>query len=461
MRVTPIFTDSELGGDGTPLITSFRTMDMHGPGRTRHMFSGRNSRYRGFNEAGVDIISSSVAKWASKGAYPQNLIAVLTDQELSLAYPVSEPGQLTLWIRYPRDIPPSAILDDVVDGVSIEWVTKDNPTTGLFGGPSAGRDKVRVGSGGVWVLTEEAVTLLDFTQDRAALYLQVGGILQVVGGGLDPDAFPGGPDLVFAGAPDAFYAVPCAPYRFVYPFHRKTHAFTAIGGGTSVCTLFRNFVEAGGTYVPVEHVDFEAEYGDEYRVSDGVFLSDGRVLVVGFVGKESGPLWWSVRSAVASGMSGGAANWSTPSIPSTGYVATSPKVRVNDAGEAWACFDKGILKWRDSSLDITEASKLSFWTGVRGEDIGVDPRQKALHPSERVVDFAFTRDIPGVLLDPGESRGGNSLLEVLDPAFRQVLYRRRYQSVAYSVNASPLNRPQSPIVVPGHTNSPPPGFGPD
>lgn len=462
MRVTPTFTNSELDRNGVPLLTSFNTLDMHAPGRTLNFFASRSSRYSGFNELGVDANTGTTATWANRGPYPSNLVAILTDTDLTLSFPVDAPQQLEVWIRYERSIPPSAVLEDVVESTKVVWGLDVTEVHGLFGGPLDGVDRVRVGSGAVWILTRQVLSVLDFTQDRAVAYLNDYGFMEDPSKGLDPDTIPGSIDNIFDDTPIPSLAVPCAPYRSITPYARKSFAVVSVTGGSSVCLLSRDFSVPGGNYEVSETVNFATEFGGLYKPTDSIFLPDGRIVVVGFVGESSGPLFWSVRSnPVSSVISGGASNWSVPKVPSSGFVGSSPRVRINDAGSVWASFDRGIIKWRDLAANLSESTRVEFWSGMRGDDLGVDPRHKAIDPAEKIRDFSFSKDVPGILLDAGEARGGGSLLNVMDPLMRQVVYRRRYQSTSYTLNPSPLKNPRSRIVVAGQTKSPPPGIGPD
>lgn len=461
MRIEGVVPESALDIDGNVLMTSFSILDMHGPGRSQGALSSRTDEYQGFDEVGEDLSASETATWAVFGEFPDQAFVLLTENELTVAQPSGGDPQLRLWGRWPRSADPDETFGPALDAVKIEW-EESLGISGMFGPSVPGSDRVRVISGSVWVMTPTAVTVLDFSQDRAAIYLNSGGVLELPERGLNLDTVPGGIEGVFEGDPAPALAVPCGSYSGLAVWARNEGAFAAVAGDAGVCLLARDYRVPGGFYVPAEHFDPSALFGGDYRPFDVQFLPDGRLLAIGTVGEAPGALWWSIRSEAPT-VDGtfGPELWSEPRIPSTGYVATSPRIAVNRDGEVYLSFDRGVLRFSLPTAQLTESTRVDFWAGIVGDDLGVTPRFQSMDRGARVVDLAFDRNIPVIHTDPGPEFGGGSLISVYVPTFRQVVWRRYFRNIVRSIGSSPLRRPDSRFVVPGQTNSPPPNFGPD
>ena len=445
MRISAIYDGSNTDVNGEPILDSFDVLDTHSPGRTWGYFATRNERYRGFNELGDN--GAVEASWKDAGEYPRQMVASLTVAELTLAYPTDEPGQLIRWLSYPRTVPPSTLFGTSSPGVLINFGGALPISTEWFGSAITGIDRVRIGSGAVWVLTASGLTLLDFTQDRAVRYTTAGAELSDPSLGINPNDIPLGTAL----------AVPGSPYLGMEPSARRNYGLLAVGGSGGFTVLARSFDAAGDMYTPQEIIDL----GPDYAVHDFVWLPDGRLVVVGSRLSDMS-FFWTVRTTPAvPPLAGTIDDYCTPMVVSSGFEASAPRVALSQDNRVWACFDRGVLRWSEDAQQMDCDTRVDFWSGVRGDSLGIDPRWSSIDPCERLVDMDFSDNIMGILLKNTEAQNGGSLLNVLDPVGRQILYRRRYQSNVRSLTSSPLRRPQSPVVVAGVTNNPPPGFGPD
>ena len=424
MRIRANDPDSLIDVDGSALLMSTSVQSITPASRAWGEFATNDLFYSGFDEDGLD--GADQAEWAGLGRLPRNLFGVLTTDELALLYP--EGDRFRKWARFTRAKLDLADLP-VDQGLIVEWDPVDSPLSGWVPPHFPGtRERVFYFEGAYWVLTPAGILWVDFSSDQAA-FIGTQGTRYAFG--LDPEKTnPFGDDL------DPGLSVPGPPQGIA--FRKRAQE----GGGYTVqaAVLYQGGVQLFEYPLTMKQRPITAVQ----VLDDGIAYSSG--------------LWdagrWLFFGSLAGVLTGkqvsGDGQVSDLRIPR--LSAQAPQVQK--AQWLWVSADRGIVRSRDGS-------RWEFLAGIKRDDLGIDPRYQSIDRCESITDFAIERGVPAVLLKLKPSQGGGSMLNVLDPSMRQIVYRRRYVKAAKQILPSPTPAVSSRRVTPGRTITPRFGLGPE
>jgi hypothetical protein len=463
MRISPSHPGSNLDPDGNALVS---TSDFS----VLAVASSEDMRGRmGYGEVGYSQFSfrgegplGSTASWAVLGDLPPQAVVLLSQRELTVAYPdetnEDSSSQLYVWGRWELVLPPSASLGED-EGVVLPWTSTPGrvASRGLFAPPTDMQSQVRVANGCVWVTLAGGVTCLDFCTDLATFYQDDAGKRYT--GGLDPETIsddPYGPEEPTLG---------CAalPYRSTALFATRTESYACVVGGDSVSLLGKKFSSPASVHVP-----FETQTFSDFLPTDVTILADGRVVVVGTkpsdAGEPYGTIGWCFRSSIY-GTTFGDAAWEGPFYGPEPFPQFGTKIST-DGRWVWVSSGVGhIWRFSDIAAEVGPSSDLEYWAGpsraASATDLSVEPRYRSVYASASTNGIVFDQGLPVLLQVLAADQGGGSMLCCFNKTFSKVLWRRYYRQTMTGAVISPMRTPGSTAITPGRTLDPPLGAGPD
>lgn len=427
MRIRASDADSLLDPDGAPLLLSTSVLSVAPASRAWGQFAANDLLYRGFDELGTD--GHRTASWAEYGPFPRHIVPVLTDQELALLYPEDE--QFRLWFRLTREANTLDPPPPVAQGLLAQWVAEPvRPRGWLPQAPSPEEvpfEHVSAFEGAVWVVSGGTVSILDLTTDTAIRLTPEGAYFRA---GIVPSAL--GP---LTDSPLDALALP-GPARGVV-----LRACPCAGG--------ERRVEAA-VLTTAGVVRYRYSLGDPARVLERTLLVQDGVDYHCGLARDA----WYVFGTQGGALRGRRVTFDEVVSPLTVPALPAQAPRAAESTDLWVTTDRGVLRSADGL-------RWEMFAGIKNEDVGVEPRYRSIDRCDRIVDFAVERGVPAVLLHLTAEQGGGSMLNVLDPSMRQIVYRRRYPTQARRLVASPTPVVSSVRVTPGETLTPRFGLGPE
>lgn len=467
MRIREDIPDSAVDSSGNAIVTSFTILSA--------VASEQPEGRMGTGEVGYaqgdlhgNMPDGSNAEWnqslyGEATTFPDRAVVLLTMNELSLCSPgvPGEGPELNLIWKYELVKAPSDTYGSE-PGIVLPWraYPEGAVSRGLLAEITDVFPVLGIEDGCIWVALPGGVTAIDFATDIATIYQSDGARLYQ---GLDTSSIPDDP----YGSLDPELALPHAPYRSVATFSTRSHSWVAVGGGSGVSILRKDFSLSRSLYSPVEHVDLGFEVNDVHVFRNGAVLAVGTE-----IGDTPGvgDLRWAWRYSVRGDAFGDAA-WGE--AQSSLHDFSQPLPRISRDGR-WVWMSGGagnVFRFElpevelTADLSVATSAEVQYWAGPAeltpgGDPPPAEPRYTSIDSCALISNLTFDNGFPVVMLQLLPEQNSGSLMCVYDKRMRQALYRRRHRTTQTGVISLPFVTPGSRPVEPGHTKDPAVGYGP-